>query len=274
MKCSRYKKLIHRMLDGDLSRQERREVCAHLESCEECRSYYQDLAALCASLREEDVEPPAEFEQRWKQKLAAVRPQPKKRFRPSVLVPVAAACAAVLFVSTILVNPQAFGLEGESMTGQWFAAVSPEVSPTQVPAVDAGGGQQVNFVAKTEKKPNVLDFENSGYSETTTSSATLSEISASGTIEPRSNEILDAFQEALEHDGTALPDDNPVLELSVSAEERARMRDMALEMNVEILTDDDSEMLLEGPAAQIEEIAAGHHLDIPDNADWVRLHID
>lgn len=280
MKCSKCKKLIHRMLDGDLNRREQREVSAHLEACDDCRSYYRDMAGLCSALREPDREMPAGFRQQWKQQIAAAaadepRRAPRKRLRPAVLVPVVACCVAAMFVvSTILVNPQAFGLEGESVTGEWFLAVGPKATPEPAPSIDQGTGQQVNFVAKSEKKPNLLDFENSDYSETTTTASRGSALSASGTIEPKPNEVYETIKGALEEHGTALPDETPVLSLSVSDEERERLRELAGQMDVRVVSDDESGTVLEGSPEQIGEVAAGHHLEIPEEAELVRLHLE
>lgn len=274
MKCSRYKKLIHALVDGELTRPEQRAVCAHLDACEDCSAYHQDLLNLQAALREPDREPPAEFRQKWKQQIAqAPQRVRKKKLKPAVLIPVAACCAAAVFVvSTILVNPQAFGLEGKSMTGEWFGAVAPEGSPEPPESsVDQGEGQRVSFVAKSEKKPNLLDFEHADYSEKTTTSSDAPALSATGTIEPRPNEILGAIQDAVDTKGTALPEGKPVLALSVTAGERERMREMAEEIGAVVVSEDEDSMVFEGSAEQIGEIAAGHHLEIPENSGSVRL---
>lgn len=284
MKCSNYRKLIHRMLDGDLNRQEKRRVCAHLDECEDCRSYCRDMAAIGAHLREADVKPPPEFRQNWKQQLAALQnpaaadPAParprKKKLRPAVLVPVVACCAAMMFVvSTIIVNPQAFGLEGLNVSGQWFAAVVPEATPEPAPSIDQGSGQKVSFVATREKKPNQLDLENSDYSETTTVGSQAPQLSAEGTIEPHVNELYSAVQEAYEAGSTALPEEEPLLTLSVTHEECERLRELAEEMALSILLENESGVLIEGTPLQIEELADGYSLEIPEDAPMVRLQV-
>lgn len=279
MKCNKCKKLIHRMLNEDLTRQERREVCAHLETCEDCRSYYEDIAYLCAELQDPDPEPPADFRRKWKEQIAAAAqttPARKRKMRPAVLVPVVACCVAAMFVvSTILVNPQAFGLEGRNVTGEWFAAIMPAVSAEPAAPVDQGPGQKVSFVAKSEQKPNLLGYEDAEYSETTTTSSAVPALSAEGTIEPQHNEILGTIQDAdaMDANGRALPDETPLLTLSVAEEEKEHLRELAGELGVDVISDDDNGLVLEGPPEKIEEVASGHHLEMPADAELVRLHV-
>ncbi|MBD5559799.1 MAG: hypothetical protein HDQ87_05510 [Clostridia bacterium] len=278
MKCSKYRKLIHRMLDGDLNKEDQRRVCAHLETCEACRSYYDQVARICAELRQPDPQPPEGFEQRWKQALAEAaaprRRSRKKKMRPGVLVPVVACCAAAMFVvSTLLINPQAFGLEGSMVTGEWFGAVVPEKEPEPEPSVSQGDGQKVSFVATSEKKPNVVDYENAEYSETTTKSTQVPKLSAAGTIEPRPNEIMSTVKEAMDAHATALPEEVPVVVLSVAGEEQERLRGLAHEMELEIVAEDEAGLTVEGSPEQLEEFAGGYHLDIPPDAEWVRLQL-
>lgn len=280
MKCRKCKQLIHGMLDGEVNQQEKREVGTHLKTCEDCRSYYHDMVQIGAALREPDRVPPPDFQQKWKQQLAAAaaepasqarRTRPRRRFRPAVLIPVVACCVAAMFVvSTLMVNPQAFGLEGESVTGEWFAAIMPAVG-TATPSVDPGSGQKVSFVATSEKKPNLLDFENSEYSEITTSSQ-LPQLSAEGTIEPQHNEVLGSIQDAIDEHGRSLPEELPVLTLSVSEEELDRLREAAAGLDITVLSDDESGILFEGSPEQIVEIASGYSLELPEEAGLIRLH--
>lgn len=267
------------MLNGELNRQEKLDVCAHLDRCEDCRSYYHDIAQICAGLREPDPEPPAEFRQKWQQQIAAAasagpaqRPR-KKKFRAAVLVPVAACFAAAVFVvSTVLISPQTFGLEGENVTGEWFAATMPAAEPEPEPVIDQGSGQKVSFVAKSEKKANLLGFEDSEYSETTTTSSAAPRLSAEGTIEPQRNEVLGAIQDAIDAEGRALPDETPVVTLQISAEEREHLRGLAPGLGVNIVSDDEDGIIFEGTPDKIGELASGHHLDLPEETDLVRLH--
>ena len=96
--CESYSELISAHLDGALAADERARLTEHLASCEACRTYMAELAAIRAALSDaEDVDVPDGFAESVMQRVRESAPQRKK---PSVLRRLAplAACAAVFAV--------------------------------------------------------------------------------------------------------------------------------------------------------------------------------
>ncbi len=58
-RCEDYQELISRMLDGDLSRDERDELAAHVKSCPDCAAVYVAFRSLSENLNADLAEPPA-----------------------------------------------------------------------------------------------------------------------------------------------------------------------------------------------------------------------
>ncbi len=96
--CESYLELISAQLDGELTADERARLTEHLASCEACRTYMADLAAIRAVLSEaEEADMPAGFTEGVMRRVRESSPRSKK---PSVLRRFAplAACAAVFAV--------------------------------------------------------------------------------------------------------------------------------------------------------------------------------
>lgn len=59
--CERYRELISRMIDEDLSEQERQELASHLSGCRECQTVYRAFSFLDEGLSDLAEEPPEEL---------------------------------------------------------------------------------------------------------------------------------------------------------------------------------------------------------------------
>ena len=59
--CEYYQELISRMLDEDLSRDERAALAEHLDTCRECAAMYQAFSALSDTISSDLTEPPEEL---------------------------------------------------------------------------------------------------------------------------------------------------------------------------------------------------------------------
>ncbi len=102
--CEYYQELISRMLDEDLSRDERSALAEHLETCRECAAMYQAFSVLSDTLASDMEEPPEGFSDNV---MAEIRRSEiiRKNRKPHVLSRqtknfiVAAACAALVLVT-------------------------------------------------------------------------------------------------------------------------------------------------------------------------------
>ena len=102
--CEYYQELISRMLDEDLSRDERSALAEHLETCRECAAMYQAFSVLSDTLASDMEEPPEGFSDNV---MAEIRRSEiiRKNRKPRVLSRqtknfiVAAACAALVLVT-------------------------------------------------------------------------------------------------------------------------------------------------------------------------------
>ena len=92
--CTQMQELISRMLDEELSRDEREALRRHLEDCPDCRTMYEAFSAVSGELREDLVEPPESIRENVMSELR--REQMVKRNRRSWRTALAAAAAALL----------------------------------------------------------------------------------------------------------------------------------------------------------------------------------
>lgn len=100
--CGSYREIISCLIDGELSAEEKAELCGHLESCSECRALYAAFTAVSDELGElEDV--PASVTANV---MSEIRRE-KSRRSPAWkrLVPAVACAAIVIFAGTRLGAP-------------------------------------------------------------------------------------------------------------------------------------------------------------------------
>ncbi len=96
--CEHYQELISRMVDGELSAAEERELSEHIESCRECAALFEAFSLISGRIGEDLEEAP--FDLRENVMAEIRREEVRRRNRlPSVLRGVlsAAACVALIF---------------------------------------------------------------------------------------------------------------------------------------------------------------------------------
>ena len=95
--CEKYQELISRMVDGDLSQKEQKELLAHIETCPECAALYQAFSLLSEKISGELEESPLDLRDNV---MAEIRREEihKRNRLPTILRAVmsAAACLAVI----------------------------------------------------------------------------------------------------------------------------------------------------------------------------------
>lgn len=99
MTCSEYRSWIGPLVEGDLGKEETRELMSHIESCPECREEYKLLKATVSAVRSlEPVQLPAGFGRDLRKKLLS---QPVRPWyaRISWAIPATAAAALVLVLT-------------------------------------------------------------------------------------------------------------------------------------------------------------------------------
>ena len=95
--CEKYQELISRMVDGDLSQKEQKELLTHIETCPECAALYQAISLLSEKISGELEESPLDLRDNV---MAEIRREEihKRNRLPTILRAVmsAAACLAVI----------------------------------------------------------------------------------------------------------------------------------------------------------------------------------
>lgn len=175
--CEYYQELISRMLDGDLSRDERAALAEHLGTCRECAAMYQAFSALSDTISSDLAEPPEELcdnimaELRRSEIIRRNRKRGLSRQVKSLIA--AAACAALVLAAVggvaIVSSRRTDNAVYESRTslktsGDIYAAEeesssveAPTPSPTPA-AADAPAAQSDSGMSRA-----IPDSENYGY---------------------------------------------------------------------------------------------------------------
>ncbi len=99
--CEYYQELISRMLDEDISRDERAALAEHLGACRECAAMYQAFSALSDTISSGMVDPPEELTDNIMAELRRSEIRRKNRRMPRQMknLIAAAACAAVVIAA-------------------------------------------------------------------------------------------------------------------------------------------------------------------------------
>lgn len=185
MNCRKVERLIHRMLDGDLEPRQEDAVKAHLAECERCDQYYREMAALSKAAHLPDPDMPSDFRRNWQQALTSSRRARVQRRSSKMLPALACGIACVVVLSTVLVNPQAFGLGGEKLRSE-----SGELTPTSEsaePSVHASAPIVFDDVVIPSRVPKPATQNAEYWEETVWSSASPSQV-VTGDIEPPEEE--------------------------------------------------------------------------------------
>lgn len=175
--CEYYQELISRMLDEDISRDERAALAEHLGTCRECAAMYQAFSALSDTISSGMVDPPEELTDNIMAELRRSEIRRKNRRMPRQMknLIAAAACAAVVIAAVggaaIVGNHRNETAVYESRTsrissgnistaGKENASVEAPVPATEAPAA----AQSVPDMAAAAAAPaQIPDSENFGY---------------------------------------------------------------------------------------------------------------
>lgn len=175
--CEYYQELISRMLDEDISRDERAALAEHLGTCRECAAMYQAFSALSDTISSGMVDPPEELTDNIMAELRRSEIRRKNRRMPRQMknLIAAAACAAVVIAAVggaaIVGNHRNETAVYESRTsrissgnistaGEENASVEAPAPATEAPAA----AQSVLDTAAAAAAPaQIPDSENFGY---------------------------------------------------------------------------------------------------------------
>lgn len=274
------------MLDGDLGPAETKAVEEHIRQCESCAQYYKDMALMSGAVREPDAQPPAGFSERWKKAVAdAAHPaeprtrmekrtqkKPRRAWRMSRVIPVlACSILAVFVVSTALVNPQAFGLGGESLRSTQ-ATVTPSDQGTAQMAVEESTSPIVfgNVVLPTRAPSKPATQNDEYWEETFWSSATPSQV-VTGDIEPTPDDLEKEDADASENGEDASGQSEPFDVAAPGEATIAAMRSYAQGVTDLTITDDDEALFVEGPADDIALFLVAFGFEGPENVTKLRI---
>lgn len=173
--CDFYQELISRMLDEDLSRDERAALAEHLGTCRECTAMYQAFSALSDTVASDLVEPPEDLSDNIMAELRRAEIVRKngrttRLSRPMKNLIAAAACVALVVAAVggvaVVNNRKSDAAIYESRTsimtsGKQSAVEESAASvtaPTSTPAPAATVPPVQSYTV-----PNVPDSENYGY---------------------------------------------------------------------------------------------------------------
>ncbi len=194
--CSQYQELISRMLDGDMSEQERERLHAHVSECADCRRALDAFTMLKGIMAEDLDEPPAELASAVMEQVLRepVSIEKKRNLRVGRYVALAAGLAIIVFAASRLepllgrkggasadaaapAVAEGFLLENKtpaenssfgSMSFAEIAADAPKA--TEAPAVmDEAVGTEYNAVTESVacepegSAPETLDYEGETY---------------------------------------------------------------------------------------------------------------
>jgi hypothetical protein len=156
--CGKYRDMIDRLLDRDLSEEEEKALRAHMESCGDCRRVYDAYRAIADALETDLAEPPEDLLPGIRRRIAAGEAEKKKartRFSSRRIGLMAACLALMIFAgyqldrwsqnqgaandtSATLQGPaERYGVASES--GQKFASLPAEAPAAPAPEI-AGAG--------------------------------------------------------------------------------------------------------------------------------------
>ena len=158
--CKEYAQTISEYLDGALGEAERAQLLEHLESCEGCRAYLGELAAMRDALRKmPEAELPAGFHEGVMAKVHAKKRAKKlsvwKRYAA------VAACAAIVFAGAVRLMPD-FGAKSaapEAAVGGADMAMQMENAAETPAAAEEGGVRAVEDAVTEEQKSYTYSSE-------------------------------------------------------------------------------------------------------------------
>lgn len=143
-KCDEYIAKMNMYLDGELPVNQISALLQHIEGCESCRRYFDELKAIAFETRNLHITPPESLHQSIMAYVRANTPKKKKRWPIGALA--IAACAALLIgFSGILNQLYVFSPKGENLASGAGESTSPQAygaAPmAPMPPATGGGGQ-------------------------------------------------------------------------------------------------------------------------------------
>lgn len=175
--CEYYQELISRMLDEDISRDERAALAEHLGTCRECAAMYQAFSALSDTISSGMIDPPEELTDNIMAELRRSEIRRKNRRMPRQMknLIAAAACAAVVIAAvggaaivgshrneTAVYESRTSRISSGNIStaGEENASVEAPAPATEAPAA----AQSVPDMAAAAAAPaQIPDSENFGY---------------------------------------------------------------------------------------------------------------
>lgn len=175
--CEYYQELISRMLDEDISRDERAALAEHLGTCRECAAMYQAFSTLSDTISSGMVDPPEELTDNIMAELRRSEIRRKNRRMPRQMknLIAAAACAAVVIAAvggaaivgshrneTAVYESRTSRISSGNIStaGEENASVEAPAPATEAPAA----AQSVPDMAAAAAAPaQIPDSENFGY---------------------------------------------------------------------------------------------------------------
>ena len=175
--CEYYQELISRMLDEDISRDERAALAEHLGTCRECAAMYQAFSALSDTISSGMVDPPEELTDNIMAELRRSEIRRKNRRMPRQMknLIAAAACAAVVIAAvggaaivgshrneTAVYESRTSRISSGNIStaGEENASVEAPAPATEAPAAAAAAISGTDCAAAPAQIP---DSENFGY---------------------------------------------------------------------------------------------------------------
>lgn len=158
--CKEYAQSISEYLDGALNEKEQQRLLAHIESCEGCRAYLGELAAMQDALAKlPEVELPEGFHKGVMEKVRT-----KKRAKKAALwkrYAAVAACAAIVFAGAVRLMPDLGAGSAAPEAADMAANVteSGAAEDAQVPAAAGGAERKSSTYAVTESTAENFSYQ-------------------------------------------------------------------------------------------------------------------
>lgn len=270
------------MLDGELSPDKKQALRDHLRTCSSCAQYYTQMAEMIGATREEDPVPPEDFRARWKQAVTAEASRshretrssrrPRTAWKPARVLPIlACSILAVFVVSTALVNPQAFGLGGESLRSEQATVMPTDASlAREADAAESHSPIIFGTVVTPTRVPKPAMQNEEYWEETFWSSATASQV-VTGDIE----DVNDAPEDPSSDEEETPEEIEEATEfVAPGAATVAAMRSYAVDIAGMTVTDDEQGILVEGAPDDISLFLVAFGFEAPEDLSRVYITYD
>ena len=256
------------MLDGELDGTIEKAVRHHIAECASCARYYEDMAVICRDAYVADPEVPSGFRAQWQQSIAGAHRYTKPRLRPTTMIP-ALVCgiAGIVVLSTVVANPQAFGLGGENLRSETGAVTS-----TNELADEGTFRAPIVFgdIVLPSHNPKPATQNAEYWEETVRSSETPSQV-VTGDIEPLHETRMEDMPDVPEGNPEGTDGSNIPFEVVVPGPATASSM-KAYADNIEGMTiREENGMYIEGDAERVSMFLTAFELEAPDGTTKVHV---